>query len=99
MHVCVCVHAAGLVGTRSLSEDLPCSGRVRAAASQQEEPMGIIAAQGLQGHLILQPPTLRAGLVSLALRKTHYFPGLRSGGYWEKGLVSEPPGGSPLPRR
>ena len=28
------------------------------SCSQQEELMGIIAAQGLQGHLILQPPTL-----------------------------------------
>ena len=60
--------------------------------------MGIIAAQGLQGHLILQPLSLLAGLVSLALKKTHYISGLGSGGYWEKTLVSEPPGGCPLPR-
>ena len=56
--VCVCAHVLLVLWEHSLSEDLLCSGRVRAAASQQEEPMGITAAQGLQGHLILQPPTL-----------------------------------------
>lgn len=97
MRLCLCVPCCWSCGTTQPLRGAAIQWPSQGSCSQQEELMGIIAAQGLQGHLILQPPSLRAGLVNLALKKMHYISGLGSGGYWEKTLVSEPPEGALCP--